>query len=440
MINRWFAGVVFLCAALGGWTHAPIVAKAAPPLARTPATPSADDTARWLAGLPALNEHISSHITTSPAWRAHAAALSQLWSVSAEPARAQVREWVEARGLAAETRPVFYPFSGPDLLNALELFPASRDYLLIALEREGRLPRLPWRVTRPVSSSLKELRAYLAGHISRNFFITHEMSGKQGRAALGDSSYAGVTAVLLSSLALLGYEVLSYRAVSLSDDGDLLPLEERPRLTKGYWAVEVTGVEVFFRARATPAAPAGEQKRAVFLRGNLNDERLHKQRGLARHILKRGEVNTLVKAASYLMHMRGFDDIRSLILSQSHRVVMDDTAIPYRLIRERAEEWGVELFGEYLRPPPSSRTFSKHCQPDLRAAFKERPRAPLPFKFGYYVSQPHLLLLTRRAPAPRGEPLFDKSNRLGVEVFFKGAASCERGEQLLIRRPPLAQR
>jgi hypothetical protein len=136
------------------------------------------------------------------------------------------------------------------------------------------------------------------------------------------------------------------------------------------------------------------------------------------------------------MHMRGFDDIRDLILARSRRVLMDDTAIPYRLIKERAEEWSVELFGSYVGPPASSTTFSKHCQPDLRADFKAHARAPLPFKFGYSVRQPHLLLLTRRAGVPLRDPRFDQSNRFGVEVFFKGAARCEQGAQKIVRHFP----
>jgi len=412
---------------------APARVLCAAPAPAPAATP--DDMARWLAGLPPLGEGFPPAATQIAAWRAHAAAVGRLWAEGAAPARARVRGWVEAQGLAGDARPVFYPFSGPDLLNALQLFPDSRDYLLVALEDEGLLPTPP-RDARDVGESLKTLRAYLAGHLARNFFITREMSGKQGSPRLGAAPYSGVTAVLLSTLALLDYEVLSYRAVALSPSGDLegapAPPAPPPGLPPWAW---VTGVEVHFRPPPPPGAPPPPPRRVVFLKGNLNDERLHRQRGFAAHLLRRGEFNVLVKAASYLMHMRGFDDVRSLILARARRVVMDDTAIPYRLVRERAAEWDVALFGSYEQPPPSSTTFAKHCQPDLRADFKARAPAPLPFKFGYFVTQPHLLLLTRRAGAPLAAPAFDLSNRYGVEVFFEGAGGCERGQQRVLRAP-----
>jgi hypothetical protein len=38
------------------------------------------------------------------------------------------------------TDTVFYPFSGPDILNALAFFPDGTEYIMFGLESPGRIP------------------------------------------------------------------------------------------------------------------------------------------------------------------------------------------------------------------------------------------------------------------------------------------------------------
>lgn len=342
------------------------------------------------------------------------------------PVLTEMHQWSSQRLDERDHRPVFYPFSGPDILNALSLFPHSHDYLMIALESEGVIPPTPTKLDQETRKGLRVLRDYIVGHVTRNFFITYEMGGKQKQAALGEHTYTGVTSVMLFFLVRTGHQILSARMIKITDQGKVVAASD-PQ------GGNVTGAEITFRASAEADKAAGPVKRAIFLRANINDVKIHQERGLIALILSYGQYNTIVKAASYLMHLQVFDDIRSLILSRSLNIITDDTGVPYHFFKEDPKLWSVKLYGRYTRPNPGSKSFAKHCQPDLREAITREGEGELPFKFGYYLAKPNLIFATRRAPIV--EPIFDRSGSHGISSRYRGNVECTKGKQVILRRP-----
>ena len=92
---------------------------------------------------------------------------------------------------------------------------------------------------------------------------------------------------------------------------------------------------------------------------------------------QRGAV-ALLKAASYLLHEPGFSRCRDFLLKNSSAIVQDDSGIPYRDFSQK--DWDVKLFGAYAG---TNGIFAKYGQPDLLAAYRDTPSAPLGFAFGY---------------------------------------------------------
>jgi len=87
------------------------------------------------------------------------------------------------------------------------------------------------------------------------------------------------------------------------------------------------------------------------------------------------------KAASYLMQDSGFTSIRSWVLENCRAVVQDDSGIPYKSFDPA--KWDIHLFGAYQAPIDF---FSKHTQPDLRAAYAAAGAVPpLTFGSGYQL-------------------------------------------------------
>ncbi len=126
---------------------------------------------------------------------------------------------------------------------------------------------------------------------------------------------------------------------------------------------------------------------------NLADDRLKENPAFLLYVGRMKGVTTLLKATSYMTHMRRFSMIRQQILDHSSAVLQDDSGIPYRFFQ--TPEWRVQLYGEYNRPYGSFRWME---QPNLRKAFESGGAKPLALRIGYgYSKIASNLLLARRA-------------------------------------------
>ena len=108
---------------------------------------------------------------------------------------------------------------------------------------------------------------------------------------------------------------------------------------------------------------------------------------------------TLIKSASYLLHVGEFRRMRDLVLDVSGLIVQDDTGIPYSILAKRG--WQVSVYGRYQVPIPP---FERHYQPELAEAYEVQSPASLPFRFGYRRSfgddRAHIMV-AQKAPAQR---------------------------------------
>lgn len=87
---------------------------------------------------------------------------------------------------------------------------------------------------------------------------------------------------------------------------------------------------------------------------------------------------TLIKSASYLLHVGEFKRMRNLLLDVSGFLVQDDTGVPYEVLVKRG--WQLNVYGRYEVPIPP---FERHYQPELAEAYFAGNPAPLAFRFGY---------------------------------------------------------
>jgi hypothetical protein len=92
----------------------------------------------------------------------------------------------------------------------------------------------------------------------------------------------------------------------------------------------------------------------------------------------RGRGNSLLKAASYLMHGGGFSGVKNFLLQNSKMIIQDDSGIP---LRDFPKGWSVSVYGHYV---PHRTDFAKYWQPDLAAFLTQNPPGELGFAFGYH--------------------------------------------------------
>ena len=140
------------------------------------ADPTADATAKFLAGLPVRGTLLESH-STDPAWATHALDLDRAWEQLEKRQLSKIRAWAPQYLGASyeENGPMFYMFSGPDFLYANAFFPNASTYILCGVEPVGPVPDVDKLPHAALFSALANLRKSLDSVLSWSFFITKNM-------------------------------------------------------------------------------------------------------------------------------------------------------------------------------------------------------------------------------------------------------------------------
>jgi hypothetical protein len=100
-------------------------------------TASADDTARFLAGMPPSSASPFTPLTQDRAWQQHARYFNSAFGNVDKNQFAKIHAWSSAK-LTAPSPVLFYMFSGPDFLYANAFFPNATTYVMAGLEPVGQ--------------------------------------------------------------------------------------------------------------------------------------------------------------------------------------------------------------------------------------------------------------------------------------------------------------
>jgi hypothetical protein len=320
-----------------------------------PASP--DVTARFLAGLPVSGTPLES-LSQENAWVTHAKQFEESWQQLETRQLVKIRAW-EAQNLpeaAASKRPLFYFFSGPDILYAETLFPKASTYLLAGLEPVGTVPDLRKLPREALPASLATLRHSLNSVLSFSFFKTKDM-----KVDLAKNQLNGTLPILYVFLARTGCRIDSAELVWLNSAGELT---SSPSATPG--------------AKVTFSRSRGERQTLYYFQTDLSNDGIETQPGFLRFCGQQGSGNSLLKAASYLLHGEGFRVARSFLLQHSALLLQDDSGIPLRSFE--TGRWTVRCFGNYAGPID---LFKESYQSNLATLYQRQQPSPLPFAFGY---------------------------------------------------------
>ena len=338
-----------------------------------------NDTARFLAGMPLAAESSLAQLSAP----GHQAQANAAWTKLDTRQLSKVKAFANTELVPLTgTGPLFYPFSGPDLLYAEALFPNASAYLLTGLEPIGNVPDLHSFKPEELSASLADLRKSLYAILAFSFFKTNDM-----RTDFRRNRFSGVLPVLLTFAAKSGFEVDGVRYFVLHPDGTRCAASETE--IKVAKSPLLPGVEVRLRR---PRESKG--RTLTYVSTDIGDRGLAKTPQYAAMVRAYKPGVTFLKSASFLMHKDYFSSIRSLILEVSPRVIEDDSGIPYRSFN--LEQWQPVFFGTYARPIP---LFANFVQADLLKAFKTYGSKPLAFGIGYrHGPQDSSILMFERKP------------------------------------------
>src|SRR5215470_11577857 len=142
--------------------------------ARGDAVVTADDTARFLAGLEPSVDSPLMPLTRDPAWQRHAKFFDGAFAHLEQSQLSRIRAWADTN-LAAPKPTMFYMFSGPDFIYADAFYSKATTYVLGALEPTGPIPDVTRLPAGGIGPALSYVEQSLSSILSFSFFITKKM-------------------------------------------------------------------------------------------------------------------------------------------------------------------------------------------------------------------------------------------------------------------------
>jgi hypothetical protein len=346
--------------------------------------PAYNDYALFIAGISNPESALTAY-QDKPAWIRHARFFDRSWESFTRTRLAPMREWASRELGSASTATVFYPFSGPDFVNAFALFPHAKTYLLVALEPVGVIPDFSQT---PDQNFFASLQRSLYDLLQLDFFKTNQM-----RSHLGKGELKGTLPVLMFFLAREQARVLDVQYWFMEPDGTIT---ESPAVGGEVAATGIPGVRIVF------TSPGSTEKQTLYyFQFNLGNTSFGHNQQFVSFLKSFGPVTTFTKAASYLMFKPYFSGIRQFILDQSLCVLQGDSGIPLKFFDPAV--WNFRFFGTYTSPIA---LFSNCYQPDMATIYRGGEVQPLPFGFDYRhrVRTSNLMFAAKKARVLAGDP------------------------------------
>jgi hypothetical protein len=341
-------------------------------------TPTADDTARFLAGMQPSDGSPLAALTNDPAWKRHARFFDNAFAQLDQRQLSRIRAWADTN-LAAPKSTMFYMFSGPDFLYANAFYSKASTYVLSALEPPGSVPDLSRLPRGTLVAALDNVERSLGSILSFSFFIT-----KQMKVDLKADRISGSLPILYVFLARSGKTIRIVTPVALDQNGGLHLADEDSGKNP------TRGVRIIF------AGEDGVEKTLYYFSTDLSNSGV-KSSGFLQFCATLAPGNSLIKSASYLLHSGNFATVRNFILANSATIIQDDSGIP--LAYYHPKQWRLFPFGRYAGPIAK---FPSAYQERYAELF--RKAQPIDFGIGYRwrTYETNLLLSVRLNP---DEPL-----------------------------------
>jgi len=355
---------------------------ASPTKALAPDTANVQNVAAYLAGLPPKADNPLAALAAQPAWQAFAKDQDKSWAKYRTTHTDPMNKWAatELDSVRQATTTLFYPFSGPDFLNAYTLFPTASTYVMFGLEPVGSVPS---RENLANPAILPAVKKSLWSVLNFSFFRTNDMA-----IDLKSVNLDGAVPLIMLFAARTGNHVQAVRPVQLDAQGQL---HEVTDTTRAPGSKAIPGAELKLQA------PDGTEKTIYYFSADLSDWKLTTKSAPLAYVRSLGPLTTYVKSATYLMHKSYFSKIRDLVLERSSYLLQDDSGVAMKYFPKN--NWQFTYYGTYRRP---INLFAKQYQPELTTAYHDtlRRARPLPFGTGYNWRQTdsNLLLAKRKTP------------------------------------------
>lgn len=343
------------------WRQKPKVADSSQPESvGRPALPPANDTARFLAGMPISSNSPLAPLTNTAAWQEHSAYFEKAFAKVNTRQLKKLHMWQDAY-LPESKAPVpvaYYMFSGPDFLYADQFFPNASTYILCGKEAMGPPPD-PLRIAN-LDAAFQNLENAMKSILTTNYFITQEM-----KVALNQQNLSGTVPIFYVFLARADKTIREVTFISLDANGNFHQSAPGSGGTPG--------VRIDYTDNRS-----GRSQTMFYFTTDISDGGIGNSPGFMKFCSRYGVGVSFLKSSSYLMFEDGFSRVRNFILDHSSLIVQDDSGIPLSYFNRA--KWNLRLYGVYNGP---IQLFKQHYQPALRDLFAQSNPPLLGIAFGY---------------------------------------------------------
>lgn len=328
-----------------------------------------NDFARLVAGLPLEEGSSLTRYTQSEAYKKMVVDLDKAWAKVDADRFAKMRSWAKTELSTAnqDNALLFYPFSGPDFVNAYQFFPNAESYLLIGLETVMPFPDLRTFSAKMIDNYFISILESVDDLFEKSYFFTRRMSKdfQKGRTE-------GILPVLCLFIVRTGHTIADIEKLEINKQGEILAS------AIDTVNVKLKGVKIsFFNPKDN------QLKNVYYFRQDLSNSGLKQNPNFMKMLQNLPSCNTYFKSASYLLHYPYFTDLRPLILEKSKSILQDDTGVPFRFF-DRAK-WDLAVYGVYDKP---IKDFKNMEQKDLKNFYDSLKSLgavkPMPFDLGYH--------------------------------------------------------
>ncbi len=346
-----------------------------------------DDVARFISGLQATDsttDLIVLHQTKK--WQKYSSDFDTSWVRSQDKRRvSKMEEWRKAEldNTKTDTSTLFYPFSGPDFLNAFTFFPKANKYIMLALEPVGTVPDFSKVHGDSLGRYFTAIKNSLNSILNFSFFRTNSMSKDFHSEELN-----GTIPVLFVFIERTGNKIIDVHPITLDSLGNIVAGEFAQKVPKGKTNY---GIQIDFKN------PDNDYLQTLYYFScDLSNGGLDKNHGMVKFVSNLKDETTYLKSASCLMFHSSFSNIRDMILAHTNMLLQDDSGIPYKYFDKNV--WDLKLHGKYIRP---IKLFADDYQKDLREAYIKDSASIKRLDFGigynYVLGESNLMIALRKA-------------------------------------------
>jgi hypothetical protein len=288
--------------------------------------------------------------------------LNTNWDLAVEQKFLPIKNWGKEENIGAyfnTSHGVFYPFSGPDFPFVNTFYPDAELYVLIGLEEVGNANSNMFSPEPDYDDFINNAGNYFYYSNRLGFFRTADMN-KQFKEK-------GVVDILGFYLNKLDCKIISMDLLKW-DNG-----KGEPRALENNEKADVTRIAFLNQNN--------KFTELYYFQFDLSNNGIQKNENWLKWIGQKMEGKDMVslsKAASYLMHSKGFSSVANFILEKSKLQIQDDTGIGFNFIKSSGRKYS--LYGTYTK---TIGLFEDRFIPELKEEYSSSGVKALPFKLGY---------------------------------------------------------